>query len=389
MAHTQRKCARCRRSIQAGARSCPECGSRESGWVARYRGPDGRERSRSFARKVDAERFAHDQEAAKSRGTWIDPGLGRFTVGQLAGSWMRSKTLKPKTASLYAGLLRSRILPTFGDWPVSRVRPSDVQTWVSGMKGEGLSASRIRQAHVVLSALFAAAMRDERIGRNPATGTELPRLPSKEAAYFEPPVVESIAATMGEYALLVRILGTLGLRFGEVAALRRRSVNLLTKRLVVEESLAEVSGRLMFGSTKTHATRRIPLTASLAAALEAHLEQVPRDADALLFTSPEGSPLRYSAFRSRCWHPALTRLGLPAVGVHVLRHSAAAGLIHSGASPKAVQTILGHRSAAFTLTVYGHLFDTDLDDVATALESSLMRDQRGTGFLAAAVGATN
>ena len=31
------------------------------------------------------------------------------------------------------------------------------------------------------------------------------------------------------------------------------------------------------------------------------------------------------------------------------------------ASATAVQTILGHRSAAFTLTVYGRIFDTDLD----------------------------
>jgi len=69
------------------------------------------------------------------------------------------------------------------------------------------------------------------------------------------------------------------------------------------------------------------------------------------------------------WAPTLKRLGLPAVGLHVLRHSAAARMIQAGASPKAVQTILGHRSAAFTLTVYGHLFDADLDDLAARLES--------------------
>jgi site-specific recombinase XerD len=44
-------------------------------------------------------------------------------------------------------------------------------------------------------------------------------------------------------------------------------------------------------------------------------------------------------------------------------------MIEAGASPKAVQTILGHRSAAFTLTVYCHLFDADLDDLAARLES--------------------
>jgi integrase len=68
------------------------------------------------------------------------------------------------------------------------------------------------------------------------------------------------------------------------------------------------------------------------------------------------------------WKPTLIDLGLPDVGIHVLRHSAAAALIRSGASPTAVQRILGHRSAAFTLTVYGHVFDADLDLVADNLD---------------------
>jgi hypothetical protein len=56
MAHVQRKCSRCRCSVPQGARVC-KCGSREASWIARYRGPDGSERSRSFERRVDAERW--------------------------------------------------------------------------------------------------------------------------------------------------------------------------------------------------------------------------------------------------------------------------------------------------------------------------------------------
>ena len=63
--------------------------------------------------------------------------------------------------------------------------------------------------------------------------------------------------------------------------------------------------------------------------------------------------------------------------IHVLRHSAAAALIRSEASPKAVQAILGHQSAAFTLTVYGQVFDADLDDVAERLQDVISRAQTG------------
>jgi hypothetical protein len=47
--------------------------------------------------------------------------------------------------------------------------------------------------------------------------------------------------------------------------------------------------------------------------------------------------------------------------------------------PKAVQQVLGHASAAFTLSIYGHLFDDDLDELANALE----RTSRGTGAVQA------
>jgi integrase len=198
----------------------------------------------------------------------------------------------------------------------------------------------------------------------------LPRLERKEAPYLEPSTVDLIAAELVQpYCLLIRLLGTAGLRFGEAAALRRRSVDLLGRRIIVSESLAEVGGHHVFGPTKSHAQRRVPITKSIGAALEQHLDgHVGKDPAALVFTSPEGAALRHSTFRMRHWLPALKRAGVPATGIHVLRHSAAAAMIRAGATPKAVQTILGHASAAFTLTVYGHIFDADLDEVADALE---------------------
>jgi len=387
MAHIQRKCSGCRRSIPEGSRSCPRCGGRAASWVARYRAPDGRERSRSFPRKVDAERYVHDVEARRGRGAWTDPALARVQLDVCAWEWLEAArpTLKPKTAASYESLLRSRVLPTLGRVRLADIKPSDVQAWLNSM--DSISPSRVRQAHVVLSQVLEAAVRDGRLVRNAADGARLPRLERREAPYLPLEVVERVAGEMpAPYGLLVRVLGTLGLRFGEAAALRRSSVDLLGRRLVVSESLAEVGGRHIFGSTKTHATRRVPLTGSLASALEEHLStRVAGAPDALIFTSPEGMPLRHSTFRSRYWLPALRRAGVPPVGLHVLRHSAAAAMIRSGASPKAVQVVLGHASAAFTLTVYGHIFEADLDAVAEGLERSLaapsagpMRDGNGT-----------
>ncbi len=149
-----------------------------------------------------------------------------------------------------------------------------------------------------------------------------------------------------------------------------------SRRLRITESIAEVDGELVRGPTKTHATRTLPLPRSLAAELEAHLERTVRaEAEAPLFEGPRGGLLRYSTFAERVWRPTLRALDLPVVGVHALRHSAAARMIQADASTKAVQTVLGHSSAAFTLTVYGHIFEAELDDLAERLDST--RPTRG------------
>jgi integrase len=97
------------------------------------------------------------------------------------------------------------------------------------------------------------------------------------------------------------VLGVCGLRWGEAVALRGRHVDALRQRLIVEKSLAEISGRLVFGDTKSPARRRVRVPASL-------LARVPTvAAGALVFTAPEGGPLRHNNFLARVWHPALAK----------------------------------------------------------------------------------
>ncbi len=348
-------------------------GRRVTDWRVRYRDPDGRERQHTEHRRIDAERWRTDNDSKLQRGEWIDPDLGKTTLREWSEPWLKTTgpTLKPKTLASYESLLGSRILPTLGDFPLAGLRPSDVQTWIGEMQEAKLSPSRIRQAHVVLRSMLETAGRDRYLGRNPAQGARLPKLQRKEAPSFEPSTVDSIIeATPEPYACFIAVQGMLGLRFGEAAALRRRSVNLLRRRITVDETLAEIGKRLIFGPTKSHAQRTVPIPAPLVAALAAHLENVPSDADSLLFESPSGGPMRYTYFRAKVWKTTLESLKLPYAGMHTLRHSAAARMIASEWSALAVSQALGHASVAFTLTRYGHLFDSDWDALADQLIST-------------------
>ena len=274
-----------------------------------YRGPSGKVHSvGSFVNEGDAEdeAKAEERKLVRRRGEWTDPALAKVTVGELAEKWLRGARpmLKPKTTASYESLLRSRVLPTFGVYELGWVRPSDVTAWVGGMVADGLSPSRIRQAHVVLRLVLGSAVQDGYLTRNPAVGVRLPRLEHREAPYFEPQVVDAIAKAVGApYDVLVSVLGICGLRWGEAAALRHRHVDALRRRLLIEESLAEISGQLIFGTPKSHARRSVPVSPRVMAMLVAALENKGRDE--LVFTAPKGGPLRYQNFLGRVWHPVL------------------------------------------------------------------------------------
>jgi hypothetical protein len=87
--HIQRKCSSCRATVQPGARACGRCGSREGSYIARYRGPDGVERSKSFGKKAAAQRHLIAQNEAKRTGEWIDPERSSIT---LAAFWEEQRT---------------------------------------------------------------------------------------------------------------------------------------------------------------------------------------------------------------------------------------------------------------------------------------------------------
>jgi hypothetical protein len=148
----------------------------ESGrWQARYRDPSGRERSRNFTSKVDADRFLIGIESDKLRGQWIDPEAARIRLSEVAERWYSTTApLKPKTRSGYQSLLNSRILPYLGGLQLRQIDPVVVREWVAELQEEGLSASRIRQARNVLHAVFNMAVDASMVTRNPVAGVKTP-----------------------------------------------------------------------------------------------------------------------------------------------------------------------------------------------------------------------
>jgi integrase len=357
-------------------------------WRARYRDPSGRERSRSFTRKVDAEQFLVSIEDVKLRGAYVDPAAGKVPFAEWAERWFRTTAdLKPSSRRTYRKLLDKQILPAFERASLGGIDTLAVREWIAGLVERGLSPSRVRSAHQVLSQILAAGVEGGRIVRNPAAGVRLPRIVRRNMHFLTARQVEDLAAAVDpRYELLIRFAAYTGLRAGELVALRVRHVNLLRGRCEVGESATEVDGRLAWGPTKTYAHRTAHLPRFLCEQLAAYLTERPHGPDDLVFTAPQGGPLREQKFVAGIFKPAAVRAGLfvtrhlqPGTGrevvssdlrFHDLRHTCASLLIAQGASVKAVQAQLGHASATVTLDRYGHLFPDELQQLADRLQDA-------------------
>ena len=155
----------------------------------------------------------------------------------------------------------------------------------------------------------------------------------------------------------VLVLAYCGLHWSELAALRVRNVDLLRRRLLIEEAVTEVNGsRIVWGTPKSHETRSVPVPRFLAAELEKCLDD--KGPDDLIFTSPLGAVLRDRNARSAWFDPAAIAVGQSGLTPHELRHTAASLAVSAGANVKAVQRMLWHASASLTLDTYADLLTT-------------------------------
>ena len=337
-------------------------------WYVRYRDPVGKQRNKAFDRKIDAERYLTTIESAKLSGTYIDPKRGALTVGAFAEQWTAAHAhLKSSTRDRYASLLRQHVRPRWASVRLSDVRHADVQVWVSDLAATR-SASTAIKAHRVLSLILSLAVRDGRLIRNPAEGVGLPREVQRDRRYLTHQQVQKLAQAAGDQGLAILFLAYTGVRFGEMAALRVGRVDVLRRQVEIADAVTAVNGVLVWGTPKGHSRRWVSVPRFVAEALADHVAG--KAADQLVFTSSNGTVLRASNFRRDVWDRAVKRTGLDGLVPHGLRHTAASLAIAAGADVKVVQQMLGHKSATMTLDLYGHLFESRLDEVADRLDAA-------------------
>ena len=346
-------------------------------WRARYVDAVGREHNKMFGRKVEAQAWLNQQVSDQVTGTWTDPQLSVITFGVMAELWFKTKaTRAPKTVAGYRSLLDTVILPRWGDVALGDIGFEDMQEWTTSLSvngstkrpGKGLSASRVIQAHQVVSGVLRYSIKAKHLAVNPAEDIELPGKVEVEQRHLTHDQLHRLSIASGRFRTLVLVLGYCGLRFGEASALRIGDVNIEARRIEVKRSVTYVTGKGMVeGSTKTKTTRTVPVPQFLAALLKTEIAG--RAGHERVFPPRRGEYLGVGELRW-VFNPAANTIGVPGLKPHELRHTCASLAISAGANIKVVQRLLGHKTAALTLDRYGHLYGDDLDAVADAFDAA-------------------
>jgi integrase len=267
-------------------------------WLA----DDGSQGAMTVATKDEAVAEAAKQSVALSRAGWHGRKRGRLPFSTWAAEWWElwasDPDRSPTTLANADGRLGRHLRPWFGDRPIERIGPADVRRWQTQLAGK-VGYDTVVACRSLLLRILQFAMDEGAIETNPVRKVPPPRRRANPEKVFAE--VKRRALTPEEAGRLLAcfplfwwdhvttFLGT-GLRFGELAGLRRRRVHLNRPMPVLEVGPTRYqAGR--FGSgfkprPKSDAgIRSVPLAPLV---VEAIRRQLPpgNDPDALVFTGP-------------------------------------------------------------------------------------------------------
>lgn len=304
---------------------------------------DGSQGAETVASKDQARALAAQKRLQITRDTWQGRRRGRLPFSTWADQWWADWAAdphrSPHTLVMADGRLRNHLRPFFGERAIGKIGPAEVRRWQTQLAATTGHAT-VQQCRSLLLRIFQYAMDEGALDTNPVRKVPVPKRRTDPEKVFGQArrralTPEEAGQLLARFPLfwwdhVLTLLGT-GLRFGELAGLRRRRVHLdRTPPVLQVVDIRYQAGR--FGSgfkprPKSDAgIRELPLAPEVVAAIRRQLPPG-TDLDDLVFTGPGGgvvargtrTVLSRHNFR-RTYHSAIAKLADPAT---LLRPTAA------------------------------------------------------------------
>jgi integrase len=316
------------------------------------------------------------------KGEWLDPDAGTVKLDEYITRWIKERDLKPRTREEYERHIRLHVKPYLGEKPMNEINAQGIRTWRSDRLNDDVGHSTVAKTYRILHAIFATAVDDDLMRRNPCRikGAGQDKAEERPTATLDQ-VFGIAEAIQPRYRLMILLAAFAQLRFGELIALRRNNVDFDKMELRVRRATAEMEdGTQVDGDPKSEAGKRpISVPEGLRSDIETHLERYAQAGPAgRLFVGPQGGiPLRRNF--NRIWHAALKGAKIPketGLHLHDLRHTGSTWSAQSGATLKELMARIGHSSTRAAM-IYQHASRDRDDAIATALNVLIVEARSG------------
>jgi integrase len=332
----------------------------------RYETPYGREATKTFARKEDAQAYERWIKDRARVGESLPPSRlqRQRAVKEFWDEVVTHRPLEARTRARYEDLWRLHVEPAFGPVPVVKVSTGDVRTRSRTLLARGLSPATVAQCVTVLSLTMREAIEQGIRQDNPARGcrpkSSAPE-PGRALTGLEVAAIVKAAGIDGPVFLLASVVG---FRFGELAGLRVGDIDLERGRVSVQRTIIEIKGEQSvkpYPKGGSSGRRVVGIPKVVSERLRPNVEG--RAANAWLWPNAAGGPMYYPVAAARL-RRAMKAAGLVPAGLHILRRTAATLSLQSGTNLRDVQAMLGHSSPLMTMTRYA------IPDVSAQTEGS-------------------
>lgn len=316
-------------------------------------------------------------------GTWTPPDPGRIapvTFAEFADDWLARPSAKtgkhraPRTVEEYRKDLDLRILPTFGKRPIASITDTQVQRWYDGL--DAAKPTQRAHAYTLLASIMADAAHRKVIEVSPcrirgassakrATRTDLPT----------PEQVQRLADSMPseKYAVMVLTAAWCGLRFGELAELRRSDIHFdadgQPEVVKVRRAVSRVKGQRVVGPPKSAAgVRNVAIPPHIRARLGEYLDTLPKAATTMVFPGSRNGSHMSPGSLHKVFDPRADALGLDTLRFHDLRHFSGTMSAIVGATTAEVMARLGHSTVTAAMRYQAVASGRD-DEIAERLSN--------------------
>lgn len=339
-------------------------------WVGRYR-IKGKDYYTSVQRtKSEVEADLRRVQRSIKEGDWQPPAPGTrkartkpLTLEEWGEAWLEQceqEGKSPNTLRVYASRVRKHITPRIGRLALKDITPKDITRFQSQLQAD-LTPGHTRVIILTLSAMLSSAVARGLIKSNPAAGMAglfaRPKGKTKAIAITADQLNQIIQTADDDMRAAFALAGWGALRYGEIAALQRRDINIDQGTVTVTKSVArDPKGKLVVKGPKSQAGyRTVSLPPTAVQTVKEHLDAYTRpEPEAQVFTRRSGNPgfIQDRAFRDHL-HQVCTQLGLPRLRFHDLRHTGLTLYGQAGATLADLMHRAGHSDVS-TVMIYQH-----------------------------------